>query len=137
MYHLLPELSAFENALLPLMIRHGILSWIGNRAAARRSVRELLESLGLGERMHHRPHQLSGGERQRVALARALAGDPEVVFCDEPTGNLDAATSREIQELIVDLSARTKKTFVIVTHDENVASLAHRRFHLADGVLTS
>ena len=137
MYHLLPGLSAFENALLPLMIRHGILSWIGNRAAARRSVRELLESLGLGERMHHRPHQLSGGERQRVALARAPAGDPEVVFCDEPTGNLDAATSREIQELIVDLSARTKKTFVIVTHDENVASLAHRRFHLADGVLTA
>jgi len=137
MYHLQPELTALENALMPLLIRHGVLSWATARRQARRRVRELLETLGLGERLEHRPHQLSGGERQRVALARALAGDPDVVFCDEPTGNLDAATSREIQILLRDLSQRTRKTFVIVTHDERVAAIAARRLRLVDGLLDS
>ena len=137
MYHLLPELNALENTLVPLMIRTGIFEWIGKGAAHRRRAKELLEKLGLGERLHHRPHQLSGGERQRVAIARALIGDPEVVFCDEPTGNLDAATSKEIQELITRLSKETGKTFVIVSHDPAVATLAGRVIRLVDGRITS
>ena len=137
MHHLLPELSALENAMVPLMIRTGVFEWIGRGAAIRKRCRELLERLRMGDRLHHRPHQLSGGERQRVALARALVGDPEVVFCDEPTGNLDAATSREIQDLIVQLSRETGRTFVIVTHDPQVATLAGRIVRLEDGRITA
>jgi lipoprotein-releasing system ATP-binding protein len=133
MYHLLPELTAHENTLLPLMIRYSSGDYVGHRRDLRARARELLERLGLGGRLHHLPSQLSGGERQRVAIARALIGDPEIVFCDEPTGNLDAATSKEIQRLIVDLSRETGKTFVIVTHDPNVAALAHRQLRLVDG----
>jgi lipoprotein-releasing system ATP-binding protein len=133
LYHLLPELNAFENTLLPLMIRHSIGSWLACRGPARKRARELLKRLGLGPRMHHRPSQLSGGERQRVAIARALVGDPEVVFCDEPTGNLDAATSREIQKIILDLSKETGKTFVIVTHDPSVAQIGRRQVKMFDG----
>ena len=87
--------------------------------------------------MHHRPAQLSGGERQRVAIARALVGDPEVVFCDEPTGNLDRATSQEIQQIILRLSKETGKTFIIVTHDPEVAAIARRRLKLVDGRLVA
>ena len=133
MYHLLPELTAHENTLLPLMIRHSTGEWLGNRGVTHRKARELLERLGLGARLHHLPSQLSGGERQRVAIARALIGEPDIVFCDEPTGNLDAATSREIQKLILDLSKETGKTFLIVTHDPNVAGMAHRQLRLVDG----
>lgn len=133
MYHLLPELTALENTLLPLMIREGTGEWMARRREHHRRARELLERLGLGARLHHLPPQLSGGERQRVAIARALAGDPEIVFCDEPTGNLDAATSREIQKLILDLSRDTGKTFLVVTHDPEVAAMAHRRLRLVDG----
>jgi ABC-type lipoprotein export system ATPase subunit len=136
MYHLLPELDALENTLVPLMIRTGTFQWIAKGAGHRRRARELLEKLGLGARLHHRPHQLSGGERQRVAIARALIGDPEVVFCDEPTGNLDAATSREIQDLITRLSQETRKTFVIVSHDPAIATLAKRVIRLVDGRIT-
>jgi lipoprotein-releasing system ATP-binding protein len=137
MYHLLPELDALENALVPLMIRAGVVEWMGKGAAYKKGARELLAHLGLGERLHHRPHQLSGGERQRVAIARALVGDPEIVFCDEPTGNLDAATSREIQDLITRLSKETGKTFVIVSHDPAIATLAGRVIRLVDGRITT
>lgn len=137
MHHLLPELSALENVLLPMMIRHHTLEWVRAGGGRRRKARELLERLGLGQRLHHRPSQLSGGERQRVALARALIGDPEVVFCDEPTGNLDAATSREIQQLIRDLSNETGRTFVVVTHDMTVAALARRIIRIEDGAIVS
>jgi ABC-type lipoprotein export system ATPase subunit len=133
MYHLLPELTAHENTLLPLMIRHSLGEWIGGRGALHQKARALLERLGLGERLHHLPSQLSGGERQRVAIARALIGDPDIVFCDEPTGNLDAATSQEIQKLILELSKETGKTFLIVTHDPNVAGMAQRQLRLVDG----
>lgn len=135
MYHLMPELSAAENAALPLMIRHSTGEWLGKRGALMQKARNLLTRLGLGERLHHRPSQLSGGERQRVAIARALIGDPEIVFCDEPTGNLDAATSKEIQGLIVELSRESGRTFVVVTHDPNVAGLAQRQLRLVDGRL--
>jgi len=133
MYHLLPELTALENTLLPLMIRHSTGEWFGHRGPLKKKARELLDRLGLGERLHHLPSQLSGGERQRVAIARALIGDPDVVFCDEPTGNLDAATSRDIQKLILELSRETGKTFLIVTHDPNVAAMAQRQLRLVDG----
>jgi ABC-type lipoprotein export system ATPase subunit len=133
MYHLLPELTAHENTLLPLMIRHSTGEWLGHRRALHQKARALLERLGLGERLHHLPSQLSGGERQRVAIARALIGDPDIVFCDEPTGNLDAATSQEIQKLILELSKETGKTFLIVTHDPSVAGMAHRQLRLVDG----
>jgi lipoprotein-releasing system ATP-binding protein len=135
MYHLMPELSALENTALPLMIRHSMGEWMGKRGALMAKSRDLLAHLGLGERLHHRPSQLSGGERQRVAIARALINDPDIVFCDEPTGNLDAATSKEIQRLIVDLSRESGRTFVVVTHDPNVAALAHRQLRMVDGRL--
>ena len=137
MHHLLPELSALENVLVPLMIRAGVFEWLGSGLAARRKARELLERLGLGARLHHRPSQLSGGERQRVAIARALIGDPEIVLCDEPTGNLDAATSRGIQQTIRELSKEAGRTFVIVTHDMTVASLAGRIVRIEDGAIVS
>ena len=135
MYHLMPELTALENVTLPLMIRHSTGEWMGKRGALAGKGKDLLTRLGLGERLHHRPSQLSGGERQRVAIARALIGDPDIVFCDEPTGNLDAATSQEIQKLIVDLSREAGRTFVIVTHDPNVAALAARQLRMVDGRL--
>ena len=137
MYHLLPELTAMENTLLPLMIRRSVNGWIAGRGASHAKARALLDRLGLSGRLHHLPQQLSGGERQRVAIARALIGDPEIVFCDEPTGNLDAATSRELQKLIVQLSEDTGKTFIVVTHDPNVAALAHRQLTMVDGTVTS
>ncbi len=137
MYHLLPELTALENTRLPLMIRHSIGDWLSGAGRHTAKARGLLERLGLGERLHHRPSQLSGGERQRVAIARALVGDPDVVFCDEPTGNLDAATSRGIQQLIVELCKETGRTFLVVTHDPNVAALAHRQLRLVDGLFVN
>lgn len=133
LHHLLPELTVLENAVLPLMIRHSTLGWLGAAGASNRRARSLLERLGLGRRLGHRPNQLSVGERQRVAMARALAGDPEILFCDEPTGSLDPETSREMQKLIVELNRETKKTFVLVTHDPTVAALAERQVHLEDG----
>ena len=133
MYHLLPELTALENTLLPMMIRQSTGSWLSERVSIHARGRALLDRLGLGERLHHLPQQLSGGERQRVAIARALIGEPDVVFCDEPTGNLDAGTSKEIQKIIVQLCEETKKTFIVVTHDANVAGLAHRQLKLVDG----
>jgi ABC-type lipoprotein export system ATPase subunit len=133
MYHLLPELTANENTLLPLMIRHSTGDWLARRGVYHQKARALLERLGLKERLHHLPSQLSGGERQRVAIARALIGDPDIVFCDEPTGNLDAATSQDIQKLILELSKETGKTFLIVTHDPSVAGMAHQQLRLVDG----
>jgi lipoprotein-releasing system ATP-binding protein len=137
MYHLLPELSALENVLVPKMVQVGTFGWFGSRWAARERATKLLEQLGLGHRMTHRPNELSGGEQQRVALGRALMNDPKVVFCDEPTGSLDKATAEEIRNLIVQLNKETGKTFVIVTHDESTARLAHRILHMEDGRLSA
>jgi len=134
-YHLLPDLTAIENVLLPLMIRHGVGAWMGAGAEARERARALLDRFGLGGRLHHRPAQLSGGERQRVAIARALVNEPDVILCDEPTGNLDQATSQQIQEVLAALHREAGRTFVIVTHDEGVARRADRVIHLVDGRL--
>jgi len=124
-FQLLGNLTALENVLLPLEL---------NRVAgARARALELLEAVGLADRVHHYPSQLSGGEQQRVALARAFGPRPSILFADEPTGNLDAATGQRVMSLILDLHAREKSTLVLVTHDPAVARLAQRRIHLRAG----
>jgi putative ABC transport system ATP-binding protein len=124
-FQLLPNLTALENVLLPLEL--------AGYAAARERAGELLREVGLGERTHHYPSQLSGGEQQRVALARAFAPRPLVLFADEPTGNLDAATGARVLELMRALRDKDGTTLVLVTHDPEVARLAQRRVHLKAG----
>ena len=130
-YHLLPELSALENVTLParMLYRRGTFSSFTKEAAS------LLETLGLKERLNHRPNELSGGEQQRVAIARALINRPEIVFCDEPTGNLDSETGEEILRLITSLNQRQKTTFLMVTHAAEVAKIASTVFNIRDGRL--
>jgi putative ABC transport system ATP-binding protein/lipoprotein-releasing system ATP-binding protein len=125
-YHLLPDLTAIENVMLP--------SLIGGRAARERA-KELLGRVGLSERTHHLPTELSGGEQQRVALARSLINDPAIILADEPTGNLDAATGGQIMELLFKVVEEAGKTLVVVTHDQNLAKLGERRMILKQGVL--
>jgi lipoprotein-releasing system ATP-binding protein len=132
-YHLLPELTSLENVLLPAMIGKGFLAWMGARARMRDRAKGLLEEVGLTERLGHRPNQLSGGERQRVAIARALMNEPEVLFCDEPTGNLDSKTSAEIVEMLWRLNREKSQTIVLVTHDEAIADEGHRIVRMVDG----
>ncbi|MEP0841837.1 MAG: ABC transporter ATP-binding protein [Phycisphaerae bacterium] len=131
-YHLLPELNVLENVLLPCMVGNGVLAWLSRRGELRRHARDLLERLGLAERLKHRPSELSGGERQRVAIARALANRPPVLLADEPTGNLDAATGKEILSVLKTLN-QEGQTIVMVTHDPQVAAAAHRIVSLVDG----
>ena len=121
-YHLLGELNATENVMLPAMIGGARVS----EPVMRRRAMELLEGVGLGERVTHFPAELSGGEQQRVAIARALMNDPQILFCDEPTGNLDPATGRIVAQTLKDLCSRLKKTALLVTHDSEVARLADR-----------
>lgn len=131
-YHLLREFDAVENVLMPMMIRTGTFGWPRQRRGARREAVEILERLGLGERLTHRPSELSGGEQQRVAIARALAGKPEILLCDEPTGNLDEKTSAGITELLMELN-REGQTIVVVTHDRTMAQKAHRMVEIRGG----
>ncbi len=135
-YHLLPELTALQNAVMPLMIDHGVLAWLARRGSHTRRAREMLSELGLRERLTHKPSQLSGGERQRVALARALVGQPSLLLCDEPTGNLDETTSERIADQLFGLAERHGHTLVMVTHDADLAARADRILTLHDGVLT-
>ena len=125
-YHLLPELTAIENVMLPALI--GGDSKQGAAESA-------LERVGLKERLHHLPAELSGGEQQRVAIARALINNPEVVFADEPTGNLDSATGGSIVELLLNLVRAEKKTLVVVTHDRGLAQRGDRTLEMRDGVI--
>ncbi len=127
-YHLLGEFSALENVMLP-----GIVNIRVDRRTLKRNAANLLKTIGLENRLNHRPGELSGGERQRVAIARALINEPEFVFCDEPTGNLDSKTSEEIINLIVTLNRESGKTFIIVTHEESIARVANRVLHIRDG----
>ncbi len=133
-YHLLPELTVLENVLLPRMIAAGTLGWWTSRGAARRDAREIVARVGLEPRLKHRPAELSGGERQRVAIARALVHRPDVLFADEPTGNLDAQTGESLMELLLDLH-RAGQTIVMVTHDPAIAARADRTLHLVNGRL--
>ncbi|UCD29383.1 MAG: ABC transporter ATP-binding protein, partial [Planctomycetota bacterium] len=134
-YHLLPELTVLENTLLPCMVSHTILGWYSRRSRIRKDTADLLNRLGLGQRLGHRPNELSGGERQRVAIARALANKPKVLLADEPTGNLDVETGREILEVLKTLN-NEGQTIVMVTHDPQVAASAHRIVSLVDGKIT-
>ena len=128
-HFLLPEFTAMENVMMPGLV--GGRSW----KSSQRRAEELLERVGLADRFSHKPSELSGGEQQRVAVARALANGPEVILADEPTGNLDDASSEGIHELIGQLARDEHKTFVVVTHKREFAKHAHRVALLSDGVL--
>jgi len=129
-HHLLPEFSALENVSIP--------GWIAGRK--KREVEEqatsLLRVLGVGHRIDHKPGALSGGEQQRVAVARALINSPDIVFADEPTGNLDTANAKELHQLFFDLRNQFKQTFLIVTHNEELARMSDRVLHMKDGLIT-
>lgn len=126
-HHLLPEFTAIENVSIPQMI-----SGISLSEAAKKG-KELLSAVGLSERIDHKPAELSGGEQQRVAVARALANNAQIIFGDEPTGNLDSKNSESIHQLILELRDTFKVTFVIVTHNSNLVNLADKVFEIKDG----
>lgn len=130
-YHLLPEFTALENVFLPAMVQMRQ----GRKEQFEGAGLDLLDKVGLISRAHHKPYQLSGGEQQRVAIARALINKPKVVFCDEPTGNLDSESGEGIINLLMDLNKKNNQALVIVTHDENVAARSHRVVHIKDGEL--
>jgi lipoprotein-releasing system ATP-binding protein len=128
-HHLLPEFTALENVCIP--------AYIGGakEAVAQKRAKELLDYLGLSDRLQHKPSQLSGGEQQRVAVARALVNNPSIVFADEPSGNLDSASSKDLHNLIFQLRNDFKQTFVIVTHSDDLAALSDRTLRMVDGNL--
>ena len=132
-YHLLPELTTLENVLAPLMITHSTLSYWRHRRRLRTAAAELLEMVGLGHRLKHKPRELSGGEMQRAAIARALVARPELLLADEPTGNLDRGTGHEIMQTLQTLNREQNLTIVMVTHDPTIADMADRTVLLADG----
>ena len=134
-YHLLPELTVLENTQLAAMVQHGWLGYRRRRRELRERAAGLLGDFGLGHRLSHRPNQLSGGERQRVAIARALMNRPDVLFADEPTGNLDAETGRQIMAVLERLHRDAGQTIVMVTHDRTLARTADRSLVLRDGKL--
>ena len=125
-YFLLPELTALENVVLPALI---------GRRATRDAGEDSLVAVGLADRMHHLPAELSGGEQQRVAIARALTNNPDIIFADEPTGNLDSKTGDAIMDLLLNLARDRKKTLLVVTHDSRLAARGDRQLHIKDGVL--
>jgi predicted ABC-type transport system involved in lysophospholipase L1 biosynthesis ATPase subunit len=125
-YFLLPELTALENVMLPGMI---------GRRTQRAACAASLAAVGLGDRMNHLPPELSGGEQQRVAIARALTNDPDIIFADEPTGNLDSKTGDAIMDLLLGLAQERRKTLVVVTHDNNLAQRGDRTLRIVDGLL--
>lgn len=128
-HHLLPEFTALENVCIPAFINQK------SEAESQARAKELLSYLGLSKRLNHKPTQLSGGEQQRVAVARALMNEPAIVFADEPTGNLDSATSKELHQLIFQLRKDFDQTFVIVTHNEELADMSDRKLVMTDGLL--
>jgi len=130
-YHLLREFNALENVLMPGLLKKGI-----DIKELKKKALGLLGDLGLSERVKHRPSELSGGEQQRVAIARALMNDPEILFCDEPTGNLDHASGKQISEMLSRLNQTKKTTVVIVTHSRELAIGSHRIINILDGSIT-
>lgn len=133
-YHLLPELTALENVLIASMVGRSIFGWPGIRGDLRDRARGLLDQLGLGARLRHRPAKLSGGERQRVAIARALINNPPLLLADEPTGNLDSDTGKRLLDVFAAFHQQGQ-TVVMVTHDLHIAQKAQRRLTLEDGRL--
>jgi lipoprotein-releasing system ATP-binding protein len=130
-HHLLAEFSALENVCIPAFIAGKSKSDAEKRAA------ELLDLLGLKDRLHHKPNQLSGGEQQRVAVARALINNPALIFADEPSGNLDSVNALELHELFIRLKNDFRQTFVIVTHNEDLANLSDRTVTMKDGLIVN
>ena len=130
-HHLLPEFTALENVCIPAYINGT------SDGVAKKRANELLDYLGLAARTTHKPAQLSGGEQQRVAVARALMNQPSVIFADEPSGNLDSASSQDLHQLIFNLRKDFQQTFIIVTHNEELAAMSDRRLEMKDGLLLS
>lgn len=128
-HQLLPEFTALENVMIPGMIAYK------KESACKMRAKELLDFLGLGDRITHKPNELSGGEKQRVAVARALMNEPRVIFADEPSGSLDSKNKEELHELFFKLRDQLQQTFVIVTHDESLSRLADRTIHMKDGLI--
>jgi lipoprotein-releasing system ATP-binding protein len=130
-HQLLPEFTALENVCIP--------AFIGNSSKkdAENKARELLIFLGLSSRLHHKPNELSGGEQQRVAVARALINNPDVIFADEPSGNLDSSTAKNLHELFFTLRDKFNQTFVIVTHNQELAEMADRKLEMIDGRISN
>lgn len=126
-HHLLPEFTALENASMPLFIAGK------SREEAHKKATEYLEFMGLGHRLNHKPSELSGGEQQRVAVARSLVNEPAIVFADEPSGNLDSSSAKELHELFFQLRDKFNQTFVIVTHNNELANMADRKLMMQDG----
>ncbi len=126
-HHLLPEFTALENVCIPGWIAGGNKNDVKQRAA------QLLQTLGLAERMENKPNEMSGGEQQRVAVARALINNPSIIMADEPTGNLDSANAKELHQLFIDLRKKFNQTFLIVTHNEELAQMSDRIVHMKDG----
>lgn len=134
-YHLLPEFTTLENIMAPMMIRFGVFDWFSNRRKYRQRALELIKLVGLEHRIKHKPKELSGGEMQRAAIARALIGNPKLLLADEPTGNLDQKTGREILELLYSLKEQENLTIVMVTHDPQIAREADKTYTLSEGTL--
>jgi len=134
-YHLIPELTALQNVQLAGMMSLSVLGYWRQRRQQRQRATAMLERVGLGHRLHHRPSELSGGERQRVAIARALLAEPRVILADEPTGNLDSQTATAVIDLMFELQTERELAFVLVTHDEDLASRADRVVRMKDGVV--
>ncbi len=130
-YNLMPTMTAVENVAFPLMFK-GMDKKIREKKA-----RKLLKEMGLGSRMDHKPGELSGGQQQRVGIARAFVGKPKVIFADEPTGNLDSATTEQVMKMLLDISEKNNITFVMVTHDPELAKMARRVITLKDGRIVS
>jgi len=130
-HQLLPEFTALENVMMPALISRQ------SQSEAQKRAQELLEFLGLSNRLKHRPNELSGGEKQRVAVARALMNHPDVIFADEPSGSLDSQNKQELHQLFFDLRKEFQQTFVIVTHDESLAQMSDRIIRMQDGRILS
>lgn len=127
-FNLLPVLTARENILMPLLL--------DKRQGEEAYLEQLAERLGIGDRLNHLPHELSGGQQQRVAIARALAAQPDIIFADEPTGNLDSKSGGEVMELLCNIRRELDKTLVVITHDSRIAKMADRQFVIVDGILS-
>lgn len=135
-YHLLDELNILENVLLPAMIARNPISWMLQKKTVKKTALDLLEKMGLGKRISHKPYQLSGGERQRAAIARALINNPPLLLADEPTGNLDSKTGNGILECLKQLNQQGQ-TILMVTHDDRIADKADRIIRIVDGKVVS
>ncbi|MCK5107722.1 MAG: ABC transporter ATP-binding protein [Nanoarchaeota archaeon] len=129
-FNLINTLTALENVMLPMTFQ-GV-----QKETRQKKAREILTFLGLGDRVNHRPTELSGGQQQRVAIARALANDPDIILADEPTGNLDSKTGKEVMEFLIKLNREKNKTIVMVTHDDHLGKFAEKAYFLKDGAIT-